>query len=439
MSEDAHDLPTRDEALFSVEQRLRHGDTRGAMRDLLRALEAAPLDPRALEVAGRMTQFLGAAREQEAFTRLRSDPDDPEARYALGYLLVDSGQERLGARYLELCLERVPGEPRVEYELGYARMRAGDLAGAEALLLRAFRSETLADAECFSAGALIVECRVRSGTPSRAREALDALERWSGERDEAQIDALAALVARAERWSESETEGATLSDHRGLAFVLAATMLLHQNRDGSWLSAPGVVSLDYLAGVLRRLERALAVVGAKPTHVTSPVAELRPLVTATARRLGIAANEEAAIGSGALVLLRHPLDAAPHLAALRDAENGSFVFSLGLDPRREHVLTPDAIGSLAERLVLPWEAHIRIGEEDPSGATVLPRVVPRDLESERRLGDELAAAIDDLEGDAEDLAALERYYRPIREHLSSGRTGIHPLRRTMPRLLLANS
>lgn len=434
MPENEPETRTPGDALEVVEQLLKHGDTRGAMRELLRVLADHPLDRRTLEIAGRMTHLLGASREHEAFTRLAARPEDPEARYALGYLLVDSGQERLGARYLELCLEGAHGEPRVEYELGYARMRAGDLAAAEPLLFRAFQSRTLADAECFSAGALLVECRVRGGFVREARAALDALERWDGERDEAQLDALAGLVSRAERLLASEDVAREARDPRDLAFVLAATSLLHQGRDGTRCLAPSVVSLDFLAGLLRRLERVLEALEVSPKRVVSPVAELRPVITALAKRLKIPAADGLESIDGALVVLRHPRDAIAHLGSLRDAENRSFVFSLGVDPRLDHALAPDSIGVLAERIVLPWESHIRFEGEDESGAVQLPRVVPRDHESELRLGSELASAMDDLEGDESDLSALERYYRPLREYLSSSRGNASPHRRTMCRL-----
>lgn len=427
--------------MFVAEQRIRHGDPRGAMREILKALLSDPLDEKALAVATRMTHLLGAAREEQAFAGLAAAPDDPETRYELGYLLVDSGQERLGARYLELCLEAAPGTAAVEYELGFARMRCGELVAAEPLLERAFESEALTDDQSFSAGSLLVECRVRAGNAKAARATLARLETWSGDRDEAQIDALAALVTRAETLERIRAESgddATWGSSRDHAFILAASILLHQPRNANTFTS-GIVSLDFLAGLLRRLERALSVVDFRPRVVTSPIPELKPLVFALAARLDATPLETLDDEPATLVLMRHPLDARPHMAQLRDVERASFLFALAVDPRRDHSIAPDCIGVLAERLVLPWEAHIEIGAEDPAGTTPLPRIVPRNLESEQRLGDELARAMHDLEGDDDDLAAIERYYRPLEKHLFANRPDTNPLRRTMPFLLAADA
>ncbi len=411
-------------------ERGRVGDRRGALRILLDALRSTPLDRTALAAAADLARQLGHAEEERRFRTLANDPEDPQARYELGYLLVDSGVPELGAQYLELCLELVPDHPKVGYELGFARFRCGDDDIADPLLERAFRDDSLADSEVFSAGSLLVQCRVRRGDRRGAREALDRLERLASERDEAEIDALSTALARAERL------GAPPNGDRDHLFLLAGSMLLHSPRSGNSKPAAGLVGLDFLAGLLRRLERALTVTEAKPDRIVFHHDSLAPLAIALGRRLNAQpVARDGGAGESALHLLRFPSDATPSLKTLRRSDDGSVVFALAMDPRVDHPLAPDIVGQFAERLVLPWEEHIEIvpdGERRKDSSE--PRIVPADSESSDRLGNELADAMMQMEGDGDDLAAVESYYRPLRDLLVVNRPDDHPLRRMITAL-----
>jgi tetratricopeptide (TPR) repeat protein len=399
------------------------GDARLALRRALERLEGAPFDRDAIGSAARAATDLGSDREAELLLRLAADDEDAEALYALGFLLVDGGRPRLATAYLERCLERVPDDSRVAYELGYARFRSGDYAGAEPLLERTLRDETLAGPEPFSAGALLVECHLRRGRRDEARAALLRLERNPGERDEAQLDALAAMLLRAERLF-TRTPDVTAFTERDWHFVLNGAAVLHATSGAE--PRVGVVSIDFLAAMLRRLEVLLEALGTTPRRVSTPVVAAEPLALALARRLGVPFDEGE--GEGALIVLREPRDADGRRERLRRRDDGSLLFALSLDPRLDHALLPDVTGEFAGRLLLPWESRIEVGAA--AGVDGRPRVVTADERDVEWLAESLCEAIEALEGDRGDLEILEAYYAPIRELLAATRPDEEPLRRS---------
>ena len=195
--------PSPAAAIQAAELRLARGDKRGAVRELLNALELEPLDSRTLGTIAKLSHALGAPREERAFAALAVDPSSAQARYDLGYLLVDSGMASLGARYLALCLEIEPHSALARYELGYAETRALRHAEAVAVLQPLLDATDpaleLEDRERFAAGCLLVENHLLQGDADLAAHALARIESLPIERDEAQLDALSRMLARGRR------------------------------------------------------------------------------------------------------------------------------------------------------------------------------------------------------------------------------------------------
>jgi tetratricopeptide (TPR) repeat protein len=407
-------------------------ELRRRLRDEFARLAAGAIDQESLGRVAAIAGELGFTRESGLFGLLSQRSDDANALYEIGYLLVDSGMPALGARFLERCLEAAP-EPTVALELGYARLRAGNYRAAEPLLANAFEADTLDDAYTFSAGACLIECRVRAGEWSRAQRALERLERLPGERDEAQIDALSRLVARAARRA-SAAEGLP-DDDRAALFVLTGSILLHQPREVGQALGASLAGLDFLAGLFRRLEAALATVEFTPDVVRCLDPALTPIGAALARRLGVEFRDDRGSFEGALVVVRSTDDLARDPARFQDATNGSLVVALAIDPRRDLPIVPDCVGILAERLVLPWEERIEVTSGGAPDSWVGKRVESRDHTALAKLATELFDAIAVMEGDEDDLAAITSYYRPLRDSLPANRPDDSPQRGSAPSLL----
>lgn len=428
--------PSPTTAIQAAELRLSRGDKRGAVRELLRALFLEPLDSRTLGTIAKLSHALGAPREERAFAALAADPDSAQARYDLGYLLVDSGLASLGARYLALCLELEPHSALARYELGYAETRALRHAEAVATLQPLLDATDpaleLDDRERFAAGCLLVENHLLLGDADLAAHALARIESLPIERDEAQLDALSRMLARGRRLLRMRKPGGAEWNDRDTFFLKHGGILLHVPRDAAIRPNSGVVGLDFLTGMLRRLVHVLHWLGTTDPDVEGHAKSLEPITQALRAELDRTSNESANAARAPLHFLRSPQDGASKLEILRRAEDGSLVFSLYVDPRQDAALCPDIVGQFAERLVLPWEEHFELfGEE---GAGTRPRHVPDDRTAFDRHATALIEGLTAMEGDLDDLAGIVAYYEPLRDLLVAGRPDDEPLRRTFSAL-----
>jgi predicted Zn-dependent protease len=67
-------------------------------------------------------------------------PDLGEAHYSLGLLLAENEEElEEAAEHLARAAEAAPDNPRMQYNLGLARQRLGDMRGAEEALTAAYK------------------------------------------------------------------------------------------------------------------------------------------------------------------------------------------------------------------------------------------------------------------------------------------------------------
>lgn len=425
---DPSDAQTAAAASFDAAQARRQaGDARGALRLAFEALASDAQHRGALELAAVLSAALGAPRDAALLKAVLDHEQDDQALYELGFALVDAGLPHVGARFLERCAERQPDHPKVRYELAYALFLAGDYDAAEPLLALAARDADLTLAEAFAAALLLVEDRIWRGDLRGARTAFEQAERHEGVDDsDGRLDALARLLARAERLGSGAT-----SD-RDRQFVENGGVLLHLRNHGKAPLAMATVTIDFLAGMMRRLQAVLETAGVEPRRAVWVHPAASPLAEAYARFAGIdwcPLAECVDGGEGALVFLREPGEAATALAELRSHAEDSAIFALACDPRREHPIAPEIIGQYATQLLLPWEPRVEI-----RGSTAHDAVLERfdeQFEPDPRHAENLVEAIESLEGDAGDLAALADYYRPLRDLLVLGNPDAHPMRRML--------
>ncbi len=107
-----------------------------------RVLEAIPDDVLALARLARLYAEAGDPRARDFAARAyRLAPGSAEARDALGWLLVRSGELQDGLALLAQAYESAPADPAFSYHYAFALARTGDTGRASALLEVLARSE----------------------------------------------------------------------------------------------------------------------------------------------------------------------------------------------------------------------------------------------------------------------------------------------------------
>lgn len=405
-----------------------HAMEKAAPRDALRLLfdvfATEPTQRDALELAARLATRLKAERETALFQALAEDPGDAQALFDLGYWFVESGLPRVGQAFLERCHAALPEQRQVAYELAFARCAAGEFRGAVPLLERVANDDASHGAMGFAARSLLVQAHVFARELDAARANFDRLSAADGDADaDAQIDALAQLIARAERMTRKGAFGP-----REWLFVAHGAALLHVARNDRDPLPAFTAGLDWLAGMLRRLESLLAAVDVVPGRVQWVHDSMKPLALALAERLG--AEPDAYRPNHdrqTLVMLKDPRDAHDVLADLQAREEGSDLFALSLDPRLSYSVCPELVGQFAASLRLPWEERFEFSASSAQDARLAH--VGRDTRSAEALADELVDSMIQLEGDEGDRKTLNRWYVPQKDLLLLGNYGAHPARR----------
>lgn len=410
----SHDVQ---EILTEVDARVQAGDGRRALLQLLELLHAHPFDPAVLARVADVTRECGAPQEAPVFARVSEAPDDQQALYDLGYLLVGAGFPHVALAYLERCRTLEPGAPRLRYEVAYARFASGDYPGALELLDELAANEALNGEEAFAAGLLRVESLLYVGRGDAARAAFEAVDvRDSGEGGEQRLDAVAHLLARAAALPDGRR------DARDWHFIEqgGVVLLTGEDRPEAWV--PAVAGIEYLARLLRTLEEVVRALDGVPDAVEALGAEMLPFARVLARRLG--AGVVGAFGElddpaaeRRLIVARDVGRAAAALDVLRTHDEGQDLFVLAFDPRLDHPVTPDIVGQFAADLRLPWEPDVDVVSSS-AGATSIPPAA-----AERLLED----AVEELGDRHEGVAAP--YYERLHEFLVYGNPERHPARR----------
>lgn len=132
--------PTDLESAVKLAQMQRNaGDLKGAVRTLGQLVLFAPDNPRVLGEYGKTLAALGRADDAVAFLQraLQLQPKEWSLYSALGVAYDQKGDYRAAKLCYERALTLKPGDSTVLSNAALSRMLAGDLAGAEEMLLQA--------------------------------------------------------------------------------------------------------------------------------------------------------------------------------------------------------------------------------------------------------------------------------------------------------------
>ena len=396
--------PSADTLFAAALKKHEFGDARTALRILFDLFRVSPFHKEGLKSAAKLSESLGSRQAAELFAAVADNPDDPQGLYDLGYAFVESALPELAASYLEACSNRRPEDHLVRYELAYARFRSGQYAVAVELLKPLAADPNLAGSESFGSRLLLVESLVHQGEISHARRIFELLEAHDADpHAESQLDAIASLLARAALFSNPAG-----LDQRDWHFIEHGGVLLHVAPGGALPIPTGIVSPEFLGGVLHRLSGLLRSLDLEPAEVQYLTPNTRPLARALARSMNRSAVPYAPHAhQRTLVVVREPSEAEPCLRDLRNHEDGVDLFALFADPRLEYPLHPEIVGLFANDLILPW------------------------TEPDNEASDAIRLAMSAIESQTGDFEALCQYYSPLREMLVLDNYDRYPGRRIL--------
>lgn len=414
---------------------VRRGNVRGALATLLEALAIDPVHGPSLDAATRICRLLGAPDDATLFEAVAERPDDAEALLLLGHRLVDQGRPEAALAFLNRARRQDPESVPVRRELAFARLLSRDFAGAQAEIGPLLDDPDLAEKERLDLLLMAAEAALYAGQRGRCRDWLAQADDLVPDDDQRQrTDALFALLGRSAHFGDLTR--ATLRDWH---FIQHAAVLLKTAggyfEDGSLGGRFDHLALriDMVAFLLQRAVELYTEFDVAFEIVVPAGDEAEPLARALAVLLGATYVGDVTERQGRTTLLvaSHAAEFAPYVAGLAGHRPDLGLFALWMDWSRDCVVSPEVVGVLARRVLLPWEQRYTIDPSDPS------RMLPQagDARPAVDVAQDLiaaAAALPDDGGKAKD--DFLAHYRPLRGELLLGNEDSHPYRRQFTHL-----
>lgn len=411
------------------------GDIRGALGTLLDALALDPVHGPSLDAAARICRILGSPGEADLFAGVTEHPAEVDAWLLLAHHLVEQGRPDVATALLGHALSLDPEHLAVRREMAFACLLARDFAGCGRLITSLLDEPALAESERVDLLLMSAEASLYAGQRGPARRQLaEADDLLTDDDQRARLDALHALLGRSTHFPDLAT-----ADLRAWHFIQHAGVLLKTAggyfEDGSLGGRFDHLALrpDMLAFLLRRAADVLAECGAD-VEVVIPASELaEPLARALATLLGAGFVPDLTERKGrtALLLASSAAEYAPFVAGLARHRPELRLFAIWMDWSRDHPVSPEIVGTLARRVLLPWETRYAIDANDPS--RMQPR--PGDDRPAAAIAADLvdaAAALPDDGGAARE--EFLGFYRPLRDELVLANETRHPHRRRFTHL-----
>lgn len=350
-----------------------------------------------------------------------------------GFNLIDAHELQLAVMVLQHCSSKMPADPTVAYELGFALMSLNKFAAAIPYFLRSEQD--------FETQLNLCVCYTLTRELERAQEYLQKLQQSARtEEEKKETEHRKMVLKRLERFKKKP--GLTPRDW---AFILYGNVLLAEPRleqlsiaqVTNLKSAHGVVNglvtdtagksgenkPDYqaIAWTLLVLHKLLTELGYEFDVIEfySPLS--RPLAEALAHKLDLPAKSfrgEQSSDRTLMMMAWAPNIIGPHKSFTRNGRK-RILFAYGLSTRQPLPLTPDVCAELCDDLQLPWAETT---EEVTVHRTVAGKVdIPDDAQA--RATDKIVSAIAELESVPEIIQTVQElvdYYKPKVEQLVLG-------------------
>lgn len=332
---------------------LRNPEDSRAVMLFARLMDEAGRSDLALKLE-RLANSISAEPVEKAESKLTTE------MFEIGHALIDVRQNELAAMLLEICAKVHPGEPVINYELGFSLMSLGRYHKATRYFERAREKQgdfdtTLNLSVCYSLTRRIDE----------AKEMLKLLEDLAQEDDEKkELAHRKTVLKRIERMQNK-----SVFTYRDWLYILYGSILLRpQIEKGKTVEGPQKIAmtLALLKGVFQGLRVDVEIVEYYSTYS-------RPLSKILADLLSVSSDSYKGPNRPERTLLVMSWAAdiiGPHRSFMENNYQ-RLLFAYGLPMQEPLPVTPDVVGAFMEELFMPWSENVQKGSSTDSIAETI--------------------------------------------------------------------
>ncbi len=386
-----------------------------------------PDDIEAVRLLSALMDQVGKAELAQKLAKLCADPlpSDALTLFEAGYQAIEDRLPELAVLPLTRCLELSPGEPTVNYELGFALLSLKRYQEAIPYLEKALDHFDDFDTPVNLAVAY-TSCR----QPALVKKMLDKLsQRVTSAKEMAELAHQQAVLSRLELLQKRKQLSA-----RDWMYIHYGSVLIKQNSQESSGGKFGPLMDDYaeIARTLLILRGILERLGATYDMIEYYSSLSRPLAHALAELLGLpfdlygGANRE----ERALLVMGWGSDLiGPHKSFIA-SEPVRSIFTYALTWQEPAPVTPELVGCLAEGCKLPWGERFIVEQWDDQRPDTFARLL-EEPEGSVVSAEKILLCASDMESNPEVLNEIEELmvnYDRIKDHLILGNSKIFPRR-----------
>lgn len=339
---------------------------------------------------------------------------DPQKLFETGYQLIEDRQFDLAIMILTRCIELVPHDQTVAYELGFAHMSCSQHALAIPYFLKCMQPQ--AD---FDTLLNLCVCYICTRQPVKAEETLKTLAKQEMT-DEQKIafNQQQIVVSRLQELNVKANLNARdwLYIHYGCVLLDQSSLPGSQGKfDAVWNDYTSIAStILVLRGVLDGLGVNFEVI-----EFYSPLS--RPLAQAIGElmQLPVEGYKGPQRQDRALLVMCWASDIIGPHESFTSHQNERSIFAYGLSSLESLPVTPDIAGCLSESCAMPWDEHWKV-EEFSDGHPSKVEHIPASTESAQELAGKIMERVHQLESDPEIIHHIQdavSYYSLKQRHL----------------------
>ncbi|HEY9793887.1 MAG TPA: hypothetical protein V6D22_26060 [Candidatus Obscuribacterales bacterium] len=437
MNEMTEQLPLRDGDLQRADQLISEKNYDEALSIVRTFWLNDPQNTDAVRLLSRVMKGLGNADLAGSLYRLSEQEyalgDDIPSLCETGFNLIDAREMQLAVMVLQHCMSKLPGDPSVAYELGFALMSLNKFAAAIPYFLK---SE-----DDFETGLNLCVCYTLTRDMERAQACIDKIAQLAkSEEEKKEVTHRRMVLKRLERFKKK-----TLTP-RDWAFILYGTLVLAEPKledlsiakvaqmkaeraaeisplikDTAGKSGANEPNYEAIAWTLVILDKLLNELGYEFDVIEfySPLS--RPLAEAFAHKRDLPVKSfrgESSTDRTLMIMSWAPNIIGPHKSFLRNSRK-RLLFAYALGTTQPLPLTPDVVAELCTELRMPWA---ETNEENTVHRAVAGKVdLPDDVQA--KATDLILKAIAQIESVPEIIQTVQElsdYYKPKADQLVLG-------------------
>jgi tetratricopeptide (TPR) repeat protein len=366
----------------------------GLFADLMQAMEKPELS----EKAKTLCQSLG------------SDEASAEQFFDLGFILIDERQFDLASLLLQKCVQLVPDDPTINYELGYALMNLKQFDQA----LSHFEKAAVNSFDC---KLNIAVCLTMLRDLDKAKVKVDELALIAREEEEKQEVAQQKMIIK--RLSEF-SKGNELSVRDWLYALYGSVGLNNQNAQDE----NGVLPYGEIARTLVTLVGLMSELGESFAAIEFYNLYAKPLAEALGELMGLPVQsfQGAQRSDRALCVIAWASEiVGPHQSFI-DHDDKRTLFAYGLSASDPLPLTPELVANVSNVCIMPWDERFAAQFFDYGVSPNLDDITTR-LQEDPQAAADIVNEARKIETRAEILQVIDslvKYYKVKRPNLIFG-------------------